>query len=74
MIRADRSRCCGAGMCVLIDDAVFAQDEEGLVVVDREAARTGDPALQRHAVTCCPGRALFEETDNTALLRTKDGD
>lgn len=61
MIRADRSRCCGAGMCVLIDATVFRQDEGGLVVVDEAAARSADPALLRHAVACCPGRALSEE-------------
>ncbi|MFI6043998.1 ferredoxin [Nocardia sp. NPDC051321] len=58
MLRADRSRCCGAGMCVLIDSTVFQQDESGLVVIDVDAARAADPALLRHAVSCCPGQAL----------------
>ena len=48
-------------MCVLITDAVFQQDEDGLVVIDAAAARTADPALLRHAVKCCPGQALSEE-------------
>ncbi len=38
MIRADRTRCCGAGMCVLIEDTVFEQDATGLVVIDDDAA------------------------------------
>lgn len=63
MIRADRTRCCGAGMCVLIEDTVFEQDATGLVVIDDDAARAADPALLAHAVSCCPGRALFEDTE-----------
>jgi ferredoxin len=47
-------------MCVLIDDTIFQQDDTGLVVIDDDAARTADPALLRHAVSCCPGRALSE--------------
>ncbi|MRH88596.1 ferredoxin [Nocardia sp. SYP-A9097] len=48
-------------MCVLIDATVFHQDEDGLVVIDDAAARAADPALLRHAVSCCPGQALFED-------------
>ncbi|WP_425577582.1 ferredoxin [Nocardia callitridis] len=58
MIRADRSRCCGAGMCVLIDPNIFTQDQGGLVVIDQAEAHTADPALLQHAVGCCPGQAL----------------
>lgn len=47
-------------MCVLIAEEIFGQDESGLVVIDDGAARTADPALLRHAVSCCPGRALSE--------------
>jgi hypothetical protein len=48
-------------MCVLVADTVFQQDESGLVVIDDHAARAADPALLRHAVSCCPGQALFED-------------
>ena len=67
MIRADRSRCCGSGMCVLIDNVVFEQDETGLVVIDEDAARAADPALLTHAVSCCPSQALYE--DSRAIVR-----
>jgi len=30
---ADRDICIGAGMCVMTTDAVFDQDDEGIVVV-----------------------------------------
>ncbi|GAA3704381.1 ferredoxin [Nonomuraea antimicrobica] len=60
MIRADRYRCCGSGMCVLICPEVFDQDDSGLVVIDADAVRTADLALLRHAVSCCPGQALSE--------------
>ena len=64
-------------MCVLIDDTVFEQDEVGLVVIDEDAARAADPALLAHAVSCCPGRALFEDTEAIAragVPRPNEGD
>lgn len=56
-------------MCVLIAPAVFTQDEDGLVVVDEIAAGTCDPALIRHAVSCCPGGALLGEASASANRR-----
>ncbi|GAA0926241.1 ferredoxin [Nonomuraea longicatena] len=69
MIHADRTRCCGAGMCVLIAPDVFHQDEDGLVLVDADAVRAADPDLLRHAVSCCPGQALSEDEDAPLLER-----
>lgn len=53
---ADRDVCIGAGMCVFADDAVFDQDDDGLVVLLTE--RTGDGAAVRRAVATCPSGAL----------------
>jgi ferredoxin len=50
-------------MCVLIEDTVFEQDTTGLVVIDGDAARVADPALLAHAVSCCPGRALYDTNE-----------
>lgn len=76
MIRADRSRCCGSGMCVLIDDTVFEQDDTGLVVIDERAAAEADPARLTHAVNCCPSQALFEDVEAIvrAAPQTNEGD
>jgi len=56
-------------MCVLIASEVFTQDEDGLVVVDEAAAHSCDPALIRHAVSCCPGGALLDEARTSANRR-----
>ncbi len=57
-VRADRDMCIGAGMCVMTAEAVFDQDDDGLVVVltdeipDDELKRVSD------AVRLCPSGAL----------------
>ena len=53
---ADRDVCIGAGMCVFADDAVFDQDDDGLVVLLVERPRDG--AAVRRAVATCPSGAL----------------
>jgi len=55
-VHADRDVCIGAGMCVLTADAVFDQDDDGIVVLLEE--RPGDPAAARDAVANCPSGAL----------------
>lgn len=53
-LRADREVCIGAGLCVLADETVFDQDDEGIVVLLRETAGEG----VRKAVRNCPSGAL----------------
>ena len=53
---ADRDVCIGAGMCVFADEAVFDQDDDGLVVLLVERA-PADAAVRR-AVATCPSGAL----------------
>ena len=53
---ADRDVCIGAGMCVVADDAVFDQDDEGLIVLLVE--QPPDGAAVRRAVATCPSGAL----------------
>ena len=55
-IHADRDVCIGAGMCVMAAPGIFAQDEEGLVVVRSDAV--DDLAAAREAVDLCPSGAL----------------
>ncbi len=53
-------RCIGAGQCVLVDPEAFDQsDEDGLVVLLKETAETGEAlARAREAVQVCPSRTL----------------
>ena len=55
-VHADRDVCIGAGMCVLAADAVFDQDDDGIVVLLEE--RPGDTQDVRDAVANCPSGAL----------------
>ncbi|HEX5255855.1 MAG TPA: ferredoxin [Mycobacterium sp.] len=55
---ADRDICIGAGMCVMTTDAVFDQDDEGIVVVLTEQIPADDEMRVRNAVDLCPSGAL----------------
>jgi ferredoxin len=55
-VHADRDVCIGAGMCVLAADAVFDQDDDGIVVLLDE--HPGDVQDVRDAVANCPSGAL----------------
>jgi ferredoxin len=57
-IGADRDRCIGAGMCVMTDEAVFDQDDDGVVVVLAEDVPDGEQTRVRNAVDLCPSGAL----------------
>jgi len=53
---ADREVCIGAGLCVLADDRVFDQDDEGIVVLIDDRP-TGGEGIHK-AVRYCPSGAL----------------
>jgi ferredoxin len=59
MIVVDRSRCVGAGQCVVQAEHLFAQDEtEGLVIVlEAEPGADDQPAAEMAAIAC-PSRAI----------------
>jgi ferredoxin len=57
-IGADRDRCIGAGMCVMTDEAVFDQDDDGVVVILAEDVPDGEQKRVRDAVELCPSGAL----------------
>ena len=57
-VGADRDRCIGAGMCVMTDEAVFDQDDDGVVVVLAEDVPDGEQERVRDAVDLCPSGAL----------------
>ncbi|WP_082962002.1 ferredoxin [Mycobacterium sp. 852014-52144_SCH5372336] len=57
-IRADREICVGAGMCVMADDTVFDQGDDGLVLLVKEEVCGADEKRARVAVRHCPSGAL----------------
>lgn len=47
-----------AGVCVMTADAVFDQDDEGIVVLIAEQVPAGSENVARNAVRMCPSGAL----------------
>ncbi len=59
-IDADRDACIAAGNCVMVADAVFDQDDDGLVVLLGDEVPAGEEEHAREAVKLCPASALRE--------------
>jgi ferredoxin len=55
---ADRDVCIQAGNCVMVADAVFDQDDDGIVVVLVEEIPADQVDNVREAVKLCPSQAL----------------
>ena len=47
-----------AGVCVMTADAVFDQDDDGIVVLTAEQVPAGSESVARNAVRMCPSGAL----------------
>jgi ferredoxin len=57
-VTADRDVCISAGNCVMVADAVFDQDDDGIVVVLVDDVPAGEEDNAREAVRLCPSQAL----------------
>ena len=57
-VTADRDVCIQAGNCVMVADAVFDQDDDGIVVVLTEDVPEEEEEHAREAVKLCPSQAL----------------
>jgi ferredoxin len=57
-VLADREVCISAGNCVMAADAVFDQDDDGIVVVLTNEVPEGEEDHAREAVRLCPSEAL----------------
>jgi ferredoxin len=58
-IEADATKCCGSGMCVLTDPAVFDQSEDdGTVIVLVAEPSAEHHAAAREAAALCPAGAI----------------
>ncbi len=59
-IDADRDACISAGNCVMVAEAVFDQDEDGIVVLLNDEVPACEEDHAREAVKLCPAGALRE--------------
>ena len=57
-IAADRELCIAAGNCVLSAEAVFDQDDDGIVLLLADQVPEGEEERVREAVKLCPSGAL----------------
>ena len=57
-VQADREVCIQAGNCVMVADAVFDQDDDGVVVVLVDEIPGDELDHAREAVKLCPSQAL----------------
>jgi ferredoxin len=57
-VEADRDVCIQAGNCVMVADAVFDQDDDGIVVVLVDEIPADQVDNVREAVKLCPSQAL----------------
>jgi ferredoxin len=55
-LQVNRDVCIGAGLCVLADERVFDQDDEGIVMLIGDPPAHGEGV--RKAVRNCPSGAL----------------
>jgi ferredoxin len=57
-ITADRDVCIQAGNCVMVADAIFDQDDDGIVVVLVDDVPKNEEERAHEAVKLCPSQAL----------------
>jgi ferredoxin len=57
-LEADHGACIGSGNCVMISDALFDQDDDGIVVLLAEDVPVAEEDHAREAVSICPASVL----------------
>ena len=57
-LEADREDCIASGNCVMISDALFDQDDDGIVVVLTPDVPEAEEDHAREAVKICPASVL----------------
>lgn len=60
-IVADRSRCCGYGLCAAICPQIYKIDEGGLVFLESEFVSQEFETEAREGAAACPAEALLIE-------------
>ncbi|MDP9167496.1 MAG: ferredoxin [Actinomycetota bacterium] len=57
-LEADREDCIASGNCVMISDALFDQDDDGIVVLLTDEVPAAEEEHAREAVKICPASVL----------------
>jgi ferredoxin len=60
-VTADRSRCCGYGLCTQICPEIFKLDENGLVVLAMDSVPEALEEAAREGAAACPAEVLVIE-------------
>jgi ferredoxin len=60
-ITAERSRCCGYGLCAQLGPQIYKLDENGLVYMDSETFSLDLEEEAREGAASCPAEALRVE-------------
>lgn len=55
---ADRSRCCGYGLCAQVCPQIYKLDADGLVYLDSDIVPAGLEEEAREGAAACPAEAL----------------
>lgn len=58
---ADRSRCCGYGLCAQVCPMVYKLDSDGLVYLDSDLVPAGLEEEAKEGAAACPAEALAVE-------------
>ncbi len=57
-VTADRSRCCGYGLCAQMCPEIYTLDENGLVVLAMDTVPAGMEEAAREGAAACPAEAI----------------
>lgn len=60
-VLADRSRCCGYGLCAQVCPTVYKLDADGLVYLDSNIVPPGLEDEAREGAAACPAEAITVE-------------
>ena len=55
---ADRDACISSGNCMMVSEALFDADDDGIVVLRTDDVPAGEEDHARQAVKICPASAL----------------
>lgn len=61
-VSADRSRCCGYGLCAQLCPQVYKLDADGLVYLETDVVSPEDEEEAREGAAACPAEALLVES------------
>lgn len=55
---ADRSRCCGYGLCAQMCPEIYTLDADGLIVLAQDTVPPGLEEAAREGAAACPAEAI----------------